>query len=141
MADQKEMWNRIHSEHGLGEDSTKPSGFALTMGKRIAIPTRLLELGCGEGGDAAYFAGLGCDVTATDFSSVAIERASQQFPNVRFAMVDMADELPFEDGSFDVAYANLSLHYADDEGTRAMFGRIASVLTGGASILSLQVNL
>jgi len=129
MADQKAMWNRIHGESGLAAYGTKPSEFALKVGKKLAVPARLLELGCGEGGDAAYFAGLGCKVTATDFSEVVIERAKQQFPAVDFQVADMARELPFGDNSFDAVYANLSLHYADDAETRAIFGRIARVLT------------
>lgn len=128
MADQKAMWNHIHGESGLAAYGTKPSEFALSVSKKLVVPARLLELGCGEGGDAAYFASLGCEVTATDFSEVVIERAKQQFPAVEFQVVDMARELPFDDNSFDIVYANLSLHYADDAGTRAIFGRIARVL-------------
>lgn len=35
-----------------------------------------LDLGCGEGGDAIWLAGLGWRVTAVDVSATAIDRAS-----------------------------------------------------------------
>jgi len=41
-------------------------------------PGRVLELGCGHGRNAAYLAGLGCDVDAVDFSARAIERARER---------------------------------------------------------------
>lgn len=128
MADQKEMWNRIHSEGGLGEYGIKPSEFALKVGAKLSGSVRLLELGCGEGGDAAYFASLGNTVTATDFSDVVVARAGARFPEITFQTLDITNDFPYADGSFDAVYGNLSLHYADDVGTRAIFGRIARVL-------------
>jgi SAM-dependent methyltransferase len=38
-------------------------------------PGRALDVGCGEGGDAIWLAGRGWQVTATDVSAVALERA------------------------------------------------------------------
>jgi SAM-dependent methyltransferase len=44
----------------------------------VITPGRVLELGCGHGRNAAYLAGLGCDVDAVDFSAKAIERARER---------------------------------------------------------------
>jgi SAM-dependent methyltransferase len=42
----------------------------------LLAPGKVLELGCGNGRNAAYLAGLGCRVDAVDFSAQAIERAA-----------------------------------------------------------------
>lgn len=134
MANQKEMWDQIHARGGLEQYGVLPSDFAIKIEKNIARrAARLLELGCGEGGDAAYFAVLGHDVVATDFSKVVVERASRRFFNVDFRVTDI-ENLPFEDNSFDVVYANLSLHYFDDVLTRRVFGSIARLLSGGGQL-------
>ena len=44
----------------------------------LLSPGRVLELGCGNGRNAAYLAGLGCHVDAVDFSAHAIEQASRR---------------------------------------------------------------
>jgi SAM-dependent methyltransferase len=41
-------------------------------------PGRVLELGCGEGRNAVYLAGLGCTVDAVDFSALAVEQACER---------------------------------------------------------------
>ena len=41
------------------------------------VPGRALDVGCGEGGDAIWLAGRGWQVTASDVSAVALERARQ----------------------------------------------------------------
>ncbi len=41
-------------------------------------PGRALDAGCGEGGDALWLAGRGWQVTAADFSTVALARAAAQ---------------------------------------------------------------
>ena len=135
VADQKELWNRIHGEGGIGEYGIRPSDFALKVAPRLEGSVRLLELGCGAGGDAVYFAEQGHMVTATDFSQIAIERAAAKPSDVDFQVLDIGEEFPFADGSFDIVYANLSLHYANDAGTRAIFGRIAQVLADDGRLL------
>jgi ubiquinone/menaquinone biosynthesis C-methylase UbiE len=67
---------------------------------------RLLDVGCGRGGTCSYFARyhapaeiVGVDIVPgqVDFCS-----ATHRYPNVRFEPAD-AQDLPFEDASFDVA--------------------------------------
>jgi SAM-dependent methyltransferase len=48
------------------------------FGDGLLAPGRVLELGCGNGRNATYLAGLGCQVGAIDFSSWAIERARER---------------------------------------------------------------
>jgi SAM-dependent methyltransferase len=68
-------WNeRYRSSHRLW--SGKPN---LQLVTEIADlpPGRALDVGCGEGADAIWLAGLGWHVVAVDISDVALERAAQ----------------------------------------------------------------
>jgi SAM-dependent methyltransferase len=62
-SDQERLW------------SGRPNG-ALVAEVAGLAPGRVLDVGCGEGADAVWLAGLGWDVTALDVSAVALERAA-----------------------------------------------------------------
>lgn len=74
---------------------------------------RVLELGCGHGRNAAYLAGLGCDVLAVDFSAEAIERARKRARPVsgsadfRCCSIFDAD---FAEESYDLVYDSGCFH-------------------------------
>ena len=67
-------------------------------------PGRALDLGCGSGGNAVWLAERGWQVTAVDFSEVAIEkgrmRASERGVEVEFAVSDVTTYRP--DGQYDL---------------------------------------
>jgi SAM-dependent methyltransferase len=48
------------------------------FGEGLLTPGRVLELGCGNGRNASYLAGLGCCVDAVDFSAQAADWASER---------------------------------------------------------------
>ena len=128
--DQKLLWNK---KHGLGEHEVfrdQPSSFAKMVEPKLPKTSKILELGCGVAVDADYFAHQGHNVLATDFSSTVIERDRQLFkhPNLRLAMLDITQPFDFADGTFDVVYAHLSLHYYPDDITQEIFHEIARVL-------------
>jgi 2-polyprenyl-3-methyl-5-hydroxy-6-metoxy-1,4-benzoquinol methylase len=62
---------------------------------------RVLEIGCGIGTIVFELARQGYDVRGTDISQVAIEYGRAKYPGVRLD-VQPAEELPFEEGAFDV---------------------------------------
>lgn len=129
MMDQEKLWNRKHAaqEHRAWFD--KPNTFARSVTKDFLPGSRLLELGCGIGADARYFAKLKMQVIATDFSDRIIEQNKNfQLSNLQFKTMDIAQSFPFSDGYFDIVYAHLSLHYFTDAITRQVFDEIARVL-------------
>lgn len=79
---------------------------------------RLLDLGCGAGEGAVYFARKGAICTASDASrgmlSKAEALAALQKVSLTTRQVD-AHDLPFPDGSFDIVYAANLLHHLDPE--------------------------
>jgi ubiquinone/menaquinone biosynthesis C-methylase UbiE len=78
---------------------------------------RLLEIGCGIGTDLVRFAAGGARVVGVDLASTALSLAQK---NAEVSGVEMelrlanGEDLPFEDGSFDVVYAHGVLQYTAD---------------------------
>jgi SAM-dependent methyltransferase len=77
----REWWNEFFA------DRAKPCPFFIPwpdenlvewFDEGLLAPGRVLELGCGNGRNATYLAGLGCRVDAVDFSASAIEWAKDQ---------------------------------------------------------------
>jgi len=108
---------------------------------REAKVQTILELGCGTGNDAARLARMGFAVTATDFSTQAIKRASERFGSlgIAFRVVDMAQRLPFPSGSFDALMTNVAVHMFSDRQTRQIFKEAARVVRPDGLLL-LHVN-
>lgn len=76
---------------------------------------RLLEIGCGVGGDLMRFARGGARVTGVDLSprSLALTRRRFELAGLRAPLcVADAEALPFPDSSFDVVYSWGVLHHA-----------------------------
>lgn len=140
-ADQRAMWNRVYSmaldAHGAGSvhlASRDASIFAKEVAPYLRGGSHILELGCGCGFDAMYFARCGHSVRATDFSAEAIGRARKLWgehplaSKVEFQVMDMAEPFAQPDASFDAVYSHLSLHYFTDGVTRKILAEIRRVL-------------
>ncbi len=134
--DQTPVWDR---KHDLGQHENlrhTPSPLARLAEPSFKRQSAILELGCGVGRDAVFFAKQGHHVVATDSSVVVIQQDKKQFSDsgVGFFIVDMRKDLPYETASFDVAYANLSLHYYSHEMTPKIIKEIWRVLKPGGII-------
>ncbi|OCA81574.1 methyltransferase [Bacillus sp. FJAT-27225] len=77
-------------------------------------PGRVLELGCGPGRNAIYFAEKGCTVDAVDLSKEALEwakeRAEEKNLEINFIMENIFD-LHAEEGSYDIIYDSGCFHH------------------------------
>lgn len=88
--------------------SGRPNPVLVDVAGSLSAGTAL-DLGCGEGGDAIWLAGLGWRVTAVDVSSTALDRASTQATEVGveglidFQRHDLAHTFPA--GAFDLVSA------------------------------------
>ena len=118
--------------HGRGLEATRELADALT----ISSSDHLLDIGCGIGGPARYFADrFGCRATGIDltpeFCDVArqLARALNLQDKVGFERGDALD-MPFDDETFDGAYSmNVSMNIADKG---AFYREIHRVLRPGA---------
>jgi SAM-dependent methyltransferase len=96
---------------------------------------RVLDAGCGTGRTSAWLVGQGAELVGVDASPEMVSRARERLPSATFAIADLADPLPFEDGVFDLAVASLVMHYLRD--WVAPLSELRRVLRpGGAFVLS-----
>jgi SAM-dependent methyltransferase len=96
---------------------------------------QVLDAGCGSGRTSAWLAGAGAEVVGFDASPEMLRRASERVPSASFSLADLAEPLPFGDGSFDLAVASLVIHYLRD--WVPPLGEMRRVLRpGGAFVLS-----
>ena len=92
---------------------------------------KLLDLGCGVGQYSAYFAAKGFEVTASDISERALTYLAQKHGSIKTVRLDMTEPLPFADNSFDVVFANLSIHFFSAEDTENLIAEVKRILKNG----------
>lgn len=78
---------------------------------------KVLEIGCGLGTDGAQFAEAGADYTGVDLTEAAVELARKRFEIFgvpgKFQTAD-AEQLEFDDNTFDLVYSHGVLHHTPD---------------------------
>lgn len=132
-------WNEIHTEYIRNQIKVDDwldrfESIINDCGKPI------LDLGCGGGNDTLYFIEKGKKVVACDQSINAIKNIRKNFPEVSDAKCfNMLDGFPFEDDSFDIVCADLSLHYFREADTRMILREICRILTPGGYLFA-RVN-
>ncbi len=100
----------------------------------------ILDLGCGNGADTKYLIEHGYDVISCDFADDALENVKQFVKNSTVKKVDMTKELPFDDDSYGIVVADLSLHYFDFETTKKIISEIQRILKSGGVLLARVVS-
>ncbi len=88
----------------------------------------MLDLGCGNGDDSLELARMGVSVIAFDQSLVSLLNARNRAPDIRIVRGDMRNRLPFDDQSFDLVVASLSIHYFDWKQTERIASEVCRVL-------------
>ncbi|MED3084898.1 class I SAM-dependent methyltransferase [Bacillus toyonensis] len=84
--------------------------------KKLLNPGKVLELGCGPGRNAIYFAENGCLVDAVDLSQESIqwatERSKEKNVNVNVNFIhDNIFDLQIEKGAYDIVYDSGCFHH------------------------------
>jgi SAM-dependent methyltransferase len=140
MAIDETAWKDLHQKFYKDADwIDKPSLFALDAIKYFPKSGRILELGAGQGQDTRFFAEHGYTVVSTDIEESALELSRSKLPaklksKVAIQKLDLrGGNFPFDNVSFDVVYAHLSLHYFDVETTYKILDQITRVLKPGGT--------
>ena len=84
---------------------------------RLLLPARgerLLDIGCGTGRDLLKFLQMGLDVTGLDASPPMLQVAKKRLGHRGELRRGSAEDLPFEDNSFDIATLMTTLEFVDD---------------------------
>jgi ubiquinone/menaquinone biosynthesis C-methylase UbiE len=75
---------------------------------------RVLDIGCGTGRHLSMFLELGLDVTGLDASPHMLAIAREKLRHRAELYQGVAEDLPFEDNSFDIATLITTLEFVDD---------------------------
>ena len=89
---------------------------------------RILDVGCGDGQIARALAAAGCSVTGVDPTGRNLEVARERGGGPEY-LAGTADDLPFDDGSFDAVLACLVFEHIDE--LDAAIAEVARVLRPG----------
>lgn len=94
---------------------------------------RILDLGCGNGSQAAQLkARYGAEVTGLDLTAAMIAKAQANHPGLSFVQGDI-HLLPFESEAFDVVTSNCVINHSRDK--KRVFAEIGRVLAPGGHFL------
>src|SRR5258708_703770 len=96
---------------------------------------RIVDVGCGLGMYVQQFRQFSDDVYGVDIAPDKIARASEWLPNLR---VSPAEELPFDDESFDIILLNEVIEHVDDD--RRAINEAFRVLAPGGHIVVYAPN-
>jgi len=97
--------------------------------------SRILELGCGSGRDAAFLREHQLDITALDGSESMIQRAQEHHPEISFLHHVLPEPLPFEDRWFEGACAIAVLMHLDRNSLCQVLKELHRVLKHNAPFL------
>lgn len=133
VADVFDEWARQGRAEGM-ETGHMETAAPLLEGLRFEGGVRFLDLGCGNGWASRFAAERGARCRGMDVSREMVDRANALAQkgrlNARYQVGDVHD-LPFDDGSFDVAWSMEALYYAEDPDE--VLREIKRVLTTGGT--------
>lgn len=134
-----EYWNRIHKKYDR-EDIKYDDWLDSFLDTIEKCETPILDLGCGSGNNTLYLINHNKRVIACDLSENAITSIIENFPEIEDAKYfNMLDGIPYQDNSFDIVIADLSLHYFKKEDTIRLIEDLKRILKQGGHII-LRVN-
>lgn len=138
-------WNRFYAAAAAPEE---PSPFARHLASEVEPPAFLIDVGCGNGRDSAFFAGLGWTVHGFDASAAAVARCRG-----RIAALGLADRAAFTQGAVDdpvtwaslvnregapLIYARFLLHAIDEPSEDGLLDRLAEVLNARGGLFAAE---
>jgi tRNA (cmo5U34)-methyltransferase len=121
----------------------RAEGYGALLENLVSGPTRVLDLGTGDGYllhlvRAAHPAVTG---VACDFSAEMLGRARERFAGddaVTVVEHDLDDSLPPSWGTFDAVVSSFAIHHVVDERKRALYGEVLDRLEPGGIFCNLE---
>lgn len=140
---QSSLWDFLYSKKINNDYILKQNEWLKKYKKYLEAEKReqIIDLGCGEGGNAIYLHGMGYRVIACDFSQVVLNRIKREHPDIETKNFDMVEGIPFESNSIGIVISNLSTHYFSSEQTKKIYSDIYRCLKpGGYFIYRVNSN-
>ena len=141
----RELRRALHGHHGervprsTHLDRTSPSRlFGSWSTPRPG--DRVIDLGCAAGAITHYLSTFGADAASMTQKPVAVDKARQLFPELRFEVADVAD-LPFPDARFNKAVAAHFVEHIDDDTFLRMCHELRRVLTPTGTVALLRTRI
>jgi len=127
--DNTAYWNQYYKNKVC---STEPSPFARYVATLMEPGGTLVELGCGNGRDAVYFAEQGFHVTAMDLSEEAISELQQRcIPDARFLCDDFVNADIYWSETYDYVYSRFTLHSINHNQSQVLLTNVFRSLRPG----------
>jgi SAM-dependent methyltransferase len=115
VAGARETYDAMAADYVAHVEANPYTALYEAPGLRALLPPvsgrRVLDAGCGGGRTSAWLAEQGAEVVGIDVSPRLLSLARERVPSASFSLADLAEPLPFEDGTFDLAVASLVMHY------------------------------
>lgn len=106
--DNTAYWNQYYKNRVCSEE---PSPFARYVSTLVEPGRQMVELGCGNGRDAVFFADQGLHITALDMSREAISQLQDKgLANAVFLCDDFVNSDIHCPDSYDYAYSRFTIH-------------------------------
>ena len=130
-------WDQYYKNRVCSEE---PSPFARYVATLVEPGKHMVELGCGNGRDAVFFAGQGLCVTALDMSGEAIEQLkSRNIPNAEFQQGVFVNSDVHQPESYDYAYSRFTVHSINRSQEQVLLGNVFRGLrTGGKLFIEVR---
>ena len=120
--DNSAYWNQYYKNRVCSEE---PSPFAQYVSTLVEPGKRMVELGCGNGRDAVFFAGQGLRVTALDMSQEAsAQLQSRNLDSAEFLCGDFVNSDVHQPDSYDYAYSRFTIHSINRNQEQVLLGNL-----------------
>lgn len=128
------IWESV-PEGGVPEHFKLRRDFLL---REVSAGARVIDVGCGEGAFTAALADQGALAIGVDVAAEPLRRAAAMHPGLDVRLVQEHAPLPFDDGSFDVAWAGEVLEHVVD--VVGMLDELWRVLSPGGILFASTPN-
>ena len=131
-------WSDYYSS---GKAPSDASPFALSVNKKIPSGSKIIEIGCGNGRDASFFASEGHRMVALDPSESAIAscRAKDIRGLINYQQGTLPDIVDTLDNDFEVAYSRFVIHAMPlSEEIRTLLAAAKVIVPGGALFIECR---
>ena len=130
--DNAAYWDQYYKNRVCSEE---PSAFAQYVATLVEAGRELVELGCGNGRDAVYFAGRGLRVTALDMSREAVSQLQGRgVAGARFICGDFVNSEIHRAESYDYAYSRFTIHSINRNQEQVLLGNLYRGLRRGGKL-------